>query len=608
MSLTSESSMRSRLAPLLAAAAVGVWAFLWLARLNPPLFPINDDAIRDQLMVRDCTDLDACHLLGALSSFAGLYHGAVWLDLLAAVRLLGGDVATERIVVLACLALTVATLFLVVWRWLQPSMALPATLLLLAGLSIDQPATLLINPSMAIFPDVLTSAGLLCYALSRRRRFLLLSAFALGLAVSMHTASFSLTAPFLITVGLLRPRWRDALLALVIAVLTYGIPSSAALRANVLVLSAHGFLLPMSAASLAVGFLAAALGARFRRCSPNARAWIIGAVMALPYALILSWLVLVQRHHFTIFYVHPILAPAAVAAAAILVLPFEGLARWARPLRWIPTIAVGVLAVTRAPEYWQPMLPMGSETWTLADAAILTDHAAQRGWTYGDLVLRLQGHGCRELLSGMSMMAPAPNAPPKPGRRQLQVVKAPPDALAERSDLVSLGGSVVLLREIESWLHPVGLKACHLPIEPAGAPLCSTVTTTPADTFPPDRFMFLQRAVPLFENIDRTGSYIATYEMRLAPAAGESREISLTDDDASACGWRMTRIEGVQVDGTLPARRVRLRAAGADGGLVVFEKSFGTSGCTMGASDFRYPPCVLETPLDDPLQDLMAPS
>jgi hypothetical protein len=37
---------------------------------------------------------------------------------------------------------------------------------------------------------------------------------------------------------------------------------------------------------------------------------------------------------------------------------------------------------------------------------------------------------------------------------------------------------------------------------------------------------------------------------------------------------------------------------------VVFEKPFGIPGCPSGDIDPRYPPCVLETSPDDPLQDL----
>src|SRR5437870_365383 len=95
---------------LLTIGVVGV-AFAWLNHVNP-VFPIWNDGVRDQLLARDCVELGHCRLIGATASVPGFYQGAVWIDLLVAVRLLGGDTAAARTVVLALLALGVGTLFL----------------------------------------------------------------------------------------------------------------------------------------------------------------------------------------------------------------------------------------------------------------------------------------------------------------------------------------------------------------------------------------------------------------------------------------------------------------------------------------------------------------
>jgi len=95
------------------------------------------------------------------TSVSGFYQGAVRLDLLVAVRLLGRDQATARTVVLALLGLSAGTVFLAVWRWLRQSLALPASLFLVRSLSLDAYPSQLINPSASAFPDVLTAAGLL---------------------------------------------------------------------------------------------------------------------------------------------------------------------------------------------------------------------------------------------------------------------------------------------------------------------------------------------------------------------------------------------------------------------------------------------------------------
>src|ERR1043166_9120164 len=99
----------SHLVPIVLAISIGGAAFTWLNNLKPFFLPW-DDVIRDQLLARDCTDLGQCHLIGASASLAGFYQGAVWPDLLVAVRLLGGDIETQKTVVLVLLALSVATL------------------------------------------------------------------------------------------------------------------------------------------------------------------------------------------------------------------------------------------------------------------------------------------------------------------------------------------------------------------------------------------------------------------------------------------------------------------------------------------------------------------
>src|SRR4029079_8308433 len=154
-------------------------------------FPIHGDAVRDQLLVRDCIDLGRCHLLGAPSSIRGpfyIFHGAVWLELLTAVRLLGGDTTTQVTVVLALNALAAALTFIVVWRWLHPALALPAGYLLAEVLAGERSANMLVNGSVSALFNVMTAAGVLCYGLSNRTRFLLISAFAAALAVNIHVA------------------------------------------------------------------------------------------------------------------------------------------------------------------------------------------------------------------------------------------------------------------------------------------------------------------------------------------------------------------------------------------------------------------------------------
>lgn len=602
---------RQRPAPILPAVGVALAAFAWLVHVSPPLF-VTDDGIRDQLLVRDCTDLGRCHLIGPPTSLQGFHHGPVWLDLLIAVRLLGGDPSSEKTVVLALLAVGVATLFVVVWGWLRASFALPAAVLFVGALSLDASPSQLVSPSVATFPDILAGAGLLCHGLSGRRRFLIVSAFALGVGINVHVGSLILVPPLLAIAVLARPRaWREVLAAVAVLAATCCITSSAALRANIVGLAEHGRLTPSLVAGLVVVLLSASLGSRFRRLSWDARAWVVGAILMLPFGLASLWLVLWQMHHFGIIYLHPIVGPAAVLIAAMLSLPFELGARWRRALRWIPTAAslAGVAFV--ALDVRKPVAfatASQSNPWSLAEAGAIADRAMGRGWSYEDLVFRIQSNACRELLTAMSIVAPSPSSALQRGRRQLQVVKVTRDelmALAATDDVVPLGPmTVAVLRDIESWLQPESLRACRVPVGSGAPAQCSPATPRATDALTPERFLFITRSFPEVHSLDLRPPYIATYEIPLAPGAGESRDLALTDHGARDGGWQITRAEGVHVEGQLPSRGVRLHSETGSPGLLVIEKPFGTSASVPDENDVRYPPCVFEAPPGDPLHAL----
>ena len=603
------------LAPILGAVAVGLVAFAWLDHVNPPPF-MTDDGIRDQLLVRDCVELGRCHLIGASASLRGFFHGAVWLELLTAVRLLGGDISSQRTVVLALLALTVGTLFVVVWRWLRPSLALPSAVLLIAALGLDVTPSLLVAPSAAVFPDTITVLALLCYALSRQRRFLLVAAFALGAGINVHIGSLILVAPVLGIAVLGRPHpWRALLMSVGVFTATCVLSSSAALRANLIALASPGRLLPAVGGGVVMLLMAASLGARFRRWSWDARACAIGLVLVVPFALASLWLVRWHGHHFSLIYLHPVLAPAAVLLAAAVTAPFEIVARRRGSWRWIPSAAAAGAVVLVALDAWHPpglataaSLASASEStsWSSAQAAAVADQATRRGWSFEDLVFHIQGNACRELLAGMAMTAPPPRAIRDMGGRQLQVVKAtrnaPPAGIEH--DVVSLSSSsVAIVREIDSWLRPDRLRVC---LTPTGSPArCADPRARPAEAFAPGQFLFITRSYPEIHDLELPPPYVATYEIPIAPVAGQSRDLILTDRTAPDRGWRFTRADGVQVDGELPAKRVRLHSERGTPGLLLVEKTFGRSSSNPDDLDMRYPPCVFEAPPGDSLLALV---
>src|SRR5207249_12015995 len=180
----------------------------------PDALPIY--SIRNQLLARDCTDLGRCHLVGEAASLRGFYQGVLWPDLLIAIRLVGGDTTTERTVVLALMATSVATVFVVVWYWLRPSVALPAALILIGVLRSDLSASALVDQGGAVLPDVLAAAGLLCFGLSGQSRFFLVAAFAVRAAINVFIASFRLVFGLVMLAALVGRRpWSVIIVALV---------------------------------------------------------------------------------------------------------------------------------------------------------------------------------------------------------------------------------------------------------------------------------------------------------------------------------------------------------------------------------------------------------
>lgn len=594
----------------LALGVAGV-AFAVLNRTSPAV-PLYDDAVRDQLLARDCAELGQCHSVGASASLLGLYHGSLWIDLLALIKLTDGTPATDRIAVLALAAVSIATTFILVWRWIRPSTALPAAVLFGSVLIAERYLSDLINPSVSALPDVLTAAGLAAYALSGQRRFLLIAAVALGVAIDVHVAALALV-PALVVIALIgRPApWRLVAAMLGVGTATYGLVSSATLRANLIgLLNPRGLLFAAITLGGAAGL--ARLGPRFRAAPRDVRAWIVGVILVGPVVIVSMWLFVWRQEHFNGWYLHPIFAPAAVLAAGVFCAPFEIARRWVRAARWMPTAvaAVTVAFVVRHSDATLEYRGAG-DPWSVDEAASISDALTQRGWSYESSVFRLQADACRELLRFMSLVAPPPGTTDDHAGRQIQVLKMPSEVaehIADRRDLVALRpGTTAVVREVASWLRPESLRACRVPLDSTQSPSCAPARVRDPSTYAPGRFLFQSRVFPEIHALDVARPYTARYEIPLVPTASEDRDFALADPPRGDCDWRITAVTGVEADGALPARRVRVHSRDGAPAMMVVERTFGAAELCDNDADTRSPPCLLEAHPGDRLLKTIVP-
>jgi hypothetical protein len=137
-------------------------------------------------------------------------------------------------------------------------------------------------------------------------------------------------------------------------------------------------------------------------------------------------------------------------------------------------------------------------------------------------------------------------------------------------------------------------------VTPAGSQdrSCSQATPSISEKSGPDQFLFVDRSYPELHGHLADLPYVERQELQLLPASNEVREIALLDEtQPDPCAWRVTHVEGVQVESPLPARKVRLRAPEfPTRSVIVLEKPFGMPGCEATTDEEHYPVCIFEEP------------
>jgi hypothetical protein len=600
------------------AAVAALVALAWLLRFDAGAWTGHDQTT-GLLMARDCVERSTCQLTGVDSGVRGFTNGALWPHLLSAVGLLGGaSVALSRTLA-ALMAAAVGAVFVCTWRWLRPAAAPAAALLTLLGVASghgpsagpgDLSTTNLVDASFAFFPTTLCACALLVFVLTSRPAALVAAAVLASHALNTHVAGASLLPALVASAAL---AGRRPLLSAALAVATHLaatlVSSPEALRNSLSHLQPaekYGALAALAALAVACA-LAAPL---YRRLGPSARAAVLGAWLVAPTAGGVLLLHLAHRELSTRYFA-PVIAPLAVAAAALMVLAVD-LATHRRPrlapLAWALPALVAVVALVRA----QP--PRSYPVWTFEDGRVVAAHLARRGWCYSRQFARLQTPRCTTL--AYAVMPYACYAERDPGaaaaRRQVRAFVADPARLPPlprgAAVLPVHPGRAVVLSEVDSWVDTADAELCVTGLGPGASPQPACTRPDAPDAEP---FLYAHRLALGFRDANLAQPFRMTYSFALRPAAGQSRRIAFPDDagsgvgarpgagNALGCGWQVARVEGAEADRPLPANPVVLRSRDGTPGRIVLERVVGAAPC-MNPFPGQQIPCRWETTPDDP--------
>jgi hypothetical protein len=545
------------------AVTLAAWAVFSYAS---PHTPVTTDATRDQLLVRDCLELGACHTAGAPTSVSGVRQGAGWIDLLALLRLVGLDVAGERRAVLLLNGLAVGTMFLLAGR-LKRSLAWPAALLATWAIVTIGTARLLINTSLDVLPEIVGTGSLLLFAAERRRGLLLGAAFAIGTAVNFHVGASSLVPALLIVAA--QASWTALLLSAVTLTGATLLTAWDAWEMNLDQLQQR-HLLPVALGGLVLCIVA---GRVLRRLPKFGVAHVV-AIIAAPFLLGFLWLVAAEHHGVVASYFHPVLGPACLTLAFGL----------DSVLRRVPTIGERtprVLTVTLAALIFvasgrsRAEIAMRPE-WTYDDARVIARQLMDHGVTYSDATTRLQAPRCHDLIPAVGVYLDA-RKPFTPSPMSFSVPPGAPGALESRT----------------STLRFSPMVACRLPVG-SGAPTCAPATPPNAgEQEPPGRFLFSTRGDLATHALSTPPPFIARYQLDVA-LTSDPVTLSVVDDSPPGCGWKITGLEGLHTNATFPTTRLSLAGPEGDSGHLYLERPFGTPGCGAPAVDSLFLPCLVE--------------
>ncbi len=573
--------------------AVTLLSLVWLLLLSrtPALIA---DTVRDLLFARDCSELGRCLTLGAKTTLDGVYQGGAWVQLIAAVELLGGGVRAVQGTIIALQSLSCGLWYLFLSRRFDGFVPVLGALLWLAALCFIGDYSTLWNHSGVALPVVLASAGLLVFAADRSLPALWVAAFWTGFGMGFHMECATLLPVELAAAALIGRRLWLAQISVPLAFLLGLLPTSLeAARANVLFLAGSRAMV-----LLLVGVGVLLLVPRFiRQRFWNARtstrlAWISAGII-LPPALGLSWLA-VRGHLVALRYSYAALPVAAMFIALVLDRACHALERYHRAAGALLGGAAAALCLCWA-GYRTTLEYSSSPVWTSADAKAMAGRLRESGYSFDAARWHLQGPQAWDLLTVLAAYVPPPEAPPLPlDKPDLLVVRPPPTSARGGVLLHPAGRPALYLRSIRPWLDIVHGRVCVLP---GGATQTTEARCSPlaggrekaAD------FEFRSRKYPRLYDTSQREPYVVRFVIPVRPVGSDKERFIRVLAGSSRCPWRIVAVSGIPYRGRLPSRQAVLGRG--EGGSVSLARRFAAD-CAPDVQRFMRP-SIAETDPDD---------
>ncbi len=587
---------------------VGVYLLAFLVLVAHPLIT-DDDTLRNLLYARDCTDAGLCHSSGATSGLGGFRHGASWIWLLVAARLLHAGVDHVHLLDIGCTAAAGAIVFSIARRFAGDAMSVGAALVYALVARELGPLDVLHNPSLLPLATALFTWASLRVVERRRTSDALVAALALACAIDLHGIAALSIVPFVALVGACQRRpFVSALGCAAVIVLYLWNVSGTAFEANVANAASHGLALG-GVALCTVALVAGVVSRRRFAALPPREQLLVALGSNLAHPLLVVALVSAYAENHLPYYYLPSLPAACVLVVAFAhpIVVRNAVVNRVEPALLLCVAAAPLVALgLRAAEPPHPEVCLGSIG--LDQLAVVAPRLSARGLRYQDAFVRLQGRPRAGLIAGVAAF----EREPRPGEARsgpvtsVLVVRRGAVPHGVESLAIPRDAAAAILR-VDSWLDRERVALCQAPAESEDAGDCATFAVAPPAQAVGATLSFFARALPVIDGIARArreGRLRAWSEggtrvsLRFdARARGGTGRLLWLDEPGGSCPWEIARVEGLAHEGDLPAGSVVVRRGASASGTVEVARVVGGPRCPIDMPEL--PPSLVEVDVDD---------